>query len=374
MMKIIKKIRAILLGKFSSIRDFYFFSAILGLAIVLTSCIFLLNDYLSFKSDVATSVKEQNHRIKRKLIDSILYTKYTMRYIGRQIANHDAQNNYKFINDLFVGYRVPELELISWSAFTWVNKSHKMVISSNFGIIKNPPDLSTRDYIPLTIQNPENIFIGRPVIGAISGLPLIPMGYGVVDRNRKYLGTVTTGILIDGLKSQITDLITNRNISFALVTAKGEEVIKSDDLNSDDGKEFFTKFLDKVNAKTDEKSFAYKHGYYQKLGDYPYGIITIYNHKFLASTTESRFIIYLIMIFSIISFAGLVFYTFHENLIAPISRLSAVAQQIYYGEPKQKIPEFKIAEINDLAKTLDMIDDLVSKQRKHDSNEKNKNK
>lgn len=372
-MKVIKKFRAILLGKFSSIRDFYFFSVTLGLAIVLTSCVFLFNDYLSFKSDVAVSAKEQNDRIKRKLSDSILYTKHTMRYIGKQIANHNAQNDYKFINDLFVSYRAPELELLPWSVFAWIDVEAKLVISSNHGIIKNPPDVSTRDYVPFTTTHPETIFMGKPVIGAVSGDHIIPIGYGVVNQNRRYIGTVTTGIKIDGLKSQIADLITNRNVSFALVTAKGEEVIKSDDLNFDEGKEFFAKFLDKVKAKTNEKSFAYKTGYYQKLDDYPYGIVTIYNHKFLASTKENRLVVYLIMIFSIISFAGLVFYTFHENLIAPISRLSKVAQQIYYGEKKQKIPEFKITEINDLAKTLDMIDDLVSKQRKRDSDKINKN-
>lgn len=359
MMKIIKKSQAILLGKFSSIRDFYFFSVALGLLIVLAASVFLFNDYLNFKLNVASSVKEQNDRIKRKLSDSILYTEHTMRYIGKQVANHRAQNDYKFINDLFVGYRIPKKEVLPWTAFSWVDIRGDLVISSNYGIVKNRPNLSSRDYTPFTIKYPETIYVGKPVNGALSGDWIIPIGYGVVNQNHEYIGTVITGVLIDGIRLQIYDTVSDDNVSFVIVTNKGEEVIRSDNFEPKAGEEI----LEKVKSKIEENSFTYKNSYYQKLGEYPYGIVTIYSQKPLDGAMGNLLIFYLIMIFSITSFAGLVFYTFHKNFVTPISQLSVVAQQIYHGEPKEKTSEFKIAEINDLAKALDMIDDLVSKQR-----------
>lgn len=341
----------------ASVRDFYLFSTLFAIIVVVFSLTFLLNDYFNFKADVVTEVKEQNDRAKNKFVDSILYTKHIMRHVGKQAANHGV-DDYKFINNLLISYRIVEDDLLTWSTFSWVDKNQKLVVSSNNGIMETPIDMSIRDYMPLTARYPETIQMGRPVYGVISGLWSIPIGYGVVDKNNKYLGTVVTGIVLDGLKSQFESCITSRNVSFALIDMKGEPVMISDNFKQNENRKFLDKFLDRVKTKTTQKNFAYKAGYYQKLDEYPYGVVTIYNSKFLSVTTENRFTIYLIVMFTIIAFSGFIFYVFHENVVNPIAQLAQIARQVSRGQKAGKIPEFNVAEINDLGKALKHSSDL----------------
>jgi len=364
MIKIIKKSIS---AKYTSVGHFYLFNSIFAAMIVVFSITFLVNDYVNFKSDIVRDVKWQNERIKQKFTDSLLYTKHIMRYIGKQVANH-GEKDYKFINNIMASYRIPEDGIMSWSTFSWANKDHKIVISSNLGIMKDWPSLADRDYIPLTTQHPEVLHLGKMVNGAVSGLWSIPLGYGVVDTHRKYIGAVVTGIVIENLKTQIEKLITNRNIFFAIIDLRDGIITKSSDFDSEEQKIFLDKFLQKIKT-SNSKKLLYKTGYYQQLDEYPYGIITVYNNKMLISTAEDRFVIYLGIISLIIAFSAFIFYGFHKNLISPIIEVADYAKKIYHGEPDRKIPQFEVSEINDLAKTLSKIDEALLKKRDHKKNE-----
>ena len=263
--------------------------AVLALIFVIFSTIVFVNGYLSFQSEVAGEVREQNERVKRKFLDSVLYTKHIMSYIGYQIAMEGAANDYEFINRLLLSYRRSDDQVMAWSTFSWVDKNRNLVVSSNLGVMKELVDMSGRDYIPFTIRYPKNMFMGKPVYGIVSKLWSIPVGYGVIDQRNDYLGTVISGIVISGLKSKIEDSITNRNISFAIIDEKAEVVTQSDNLNEETNQDFFHKFLRKVAVKTGEKSFSYKGGYYQKFEEYPYGIITTYNQSFISSKLRHSF-------------------------------------------------------------------------------------
>lgn len=360
-----KNFGKIFIGKFSSMKDFYLFSIFIAIVAIVFSFFFLLSDYHNFKSNISAEVHEQNERVRRKLDDSLLYTKHLMRYIGKQISNREGgANDYKFINNLLISYRIPDNDLMSWSTFGWADEKHRVTVTSNYGIMPDVLDLSERDYMARTVSFPETMQMGKVMFGPYSKMWLVPVAYGVVDKNRKYIGAVMTGIMIEALKSQIEESITDRNISFAIIDMKGEIITKSDNLIQAESREFFDEFLGEVRNKISQRNFSYKTGYYQRLGEYPFGIITIYNDKILTATAGNRLAIYLIMIFSLLAFAGFIFYAFHENVISPISELSQIAKKIYSGKNNHKIPEYEITEINDLSKTLGMIDNLVSKQRK----------
>lgn len=350
-----EKIRKIMLGKFTSLRDFYLFSALFAGFFVVSSLTLLFNDYFAFRSEIISDVKEQNERVRRKITDSLLFTQHLMGYIAKQAVHHGTQD-LKFINNLLMSYRIPSDNVVSWSAFSWADEKHLLRISSNSGIMRNSIDLSKRDYMPLTMRFPETLQLGKPSAGATSGLWSIPMGYGVVDRNRKYLGTLVTGIVINGVKTQIEKTMVNHNVSFAVISLKGEVVTKSDDFDIEENRVFFDEFMQEIKSAIFEKSFLYKTAYYQRLGDYPYGIVTFYSSKSFAEIAKQRFIIYLAAVFAASAFAAFMLYTFHENVVHPIIQLSKAAKKIYHGETKYDIPESNISEINDLAKTLGMID------------------
>lgn len=342
--------------------------ASLALIFVIFSTIVFVNSYSNFKSEVAAEVREQNERIKRRFSDSVLYTKHIMSYIGYQIAMEGAANDYEFINRLLLSYRRSDDQVMAWSTFSWVDKNRNLVVSSNLGVMKELVDMSSRDYIPFTVQYPKNMFMGRPVYGIVSKLWSIPVGYGVIDQRNNYLGTVISGIVISGLKSQIEDSITNRNISFAIIDAKGEVVTQSDNLNEEDNQDFFHAFLRKVAAKTGEKNFSYRGGYYQKFEEYPYGIVTTYNQGFLSSKLRHSFALYVGVVLFIITFFSFIFYVFYRNLLSPLLKLSKFAKISYEGGPIRKLPEFKVAEINELAKNIKNMEKLILEQKQEIKN------
>lgn len=361
------KIRNIFLGRYNSIRHFYLTSFLLTLTAFIFSIVFLINDHINLYDRMLDDVKAHNERIEQKFSDSLIYTKLIMSYAGRQISNYDKKDDLVFIRNLLVSYRIPEKGLTSWSIFSWVDADHQLTVSSGLGVLKEKKDLSARDYILMTKQYPETIQIGAPVFGILSKLWSIPLGYGVVDTHRKYIGAVVTGIIIENLKSQIEDLITNRHIFFAIVDSKNQVVAKSLALESGENKIFLNKFLQKITADGGER-LKYKYGYYQKLEDYSYGIITIYDSKVLFSLLNDNLITYLAAIFSFLAFMSFVFYSFHNSITTSISEISHFVEKIFRDEPNRKIKKFEIDEMEELAQKLRKLDSKLSHphKSKHD--------
>lgn len=362
----LKIIRTILSGRYSSIRRFYFVSFILALIALIFSLVLLISDRINLNSRMFDDVKSHNQRIEQKFSDSLLYTKLIMSYVGRQVANYGKKNDPEFIRNLLVSYRIPENGLTSWSTFSWADENFQLSISSGLGVLKEKKDLSVRDYIPLTKQYPEMIHLGTPVFGILSRQWSIPMGYGVVDAHRKYIGAVVTGIILENLQAQVESLISNRHIFFAIVDSRNQVVAKSLALESQENKKFINKFL-KVIAADDEKKVEYEYGYYQKLKDYPYGVITIYDRKILSSLLSDNILTYLAMIFSFLAFMSFVFYSFHVSVTSSISEISEFVEKILRDEPNRKARKFEIAEIEKLAQKLRKIDSILySRHKKND--------
>jgi hypothetical protein len=353
-------IKNIITGRYATIRHFYLVSFTLAVAAFIFSAVFLVNDYLKFKSNIDYDLRVHNERIEQKFSDSLFYTKLIMSYVGRQIANHGDVHDYNFIKNLLNSYRMPDNGLMSWSVLSWVDDQHRIVVSRNVGLIKETKDLSDRDYIPLTVQYPETIHMGKPVYGMMSGLYSIPLGYGVIDTHRRYIGAVVSGIIIRNLQSQIEELIGNSDISFAIFDTNGNLIAQS--VSSDFSDKTIKKILSKMTESNSSK-FFYKNSYYKKLEEYPYVIATIYNKNASDSSAQIRLSIYLLVIFLLISFISLIFYGFHRNLISPILQLSRIADKIYRRDSDRKIPKFEVQEIDDLAKNLQKIDNLISNDK-----------
>jgi len=341
-----------LFRRFDAIHDFYLLGILATIMILICSITFLISDYFSFRSEVESAVKEQNDRARNQFSESLVHTKYITESIGKQILIHSASHrnlDYNFIDSLLVGYRNLSNELISWSTFSWSDKDYNLVVSSNIGIMKEPIDMSKRDYMPLTKQYPYQVHMGKPVIGVVSKLWSIPAGYGVVDQRGKYLGSVVTGIVVDGLRNRISSSMNDINVAFAIVDRKGEVLAKSDGFDLDKAK----KFLNRLKPEVGQKIFQYGDGFYQKIDDYPYGIVTFYRSDAIKQRAAIRLFLYMIcasVIVFMISFAFLIVY---RNLIAPVFQLSAMAAKISRGEKlPHPVPEYAISEINELAKIV----------------------
>jgi hypothetical protein len=337
--------------KLGSLKLFYSLSLLVTLVVFIYAITFAALDYYNFRQEVDSAIKEQNIRAKNRFLEMFVHTKYIAESISRQILiKHSGQKeiDYEFINSLLIGYRNSVNELISWSAFSWADKNSNVVVSSSVGILKTPISLKNRDYIPLTISYPNHIHLGKPVISAVSRFWSIPAGYGVVDQRGNYLGAVVTGMILDGVAQNIDESITDRNVTFAVVDAKGEILAKSLHFNLKKSKKFF----EKLKAHPSAKSFRYKDGYYQKVDDYPYGVVTFYRHGLLKDKLTSVSI-HMFFIAIVLFVIHLIFAFFYKKLLLPMFQLSEMATKVLQGEKlEHKVPKFEIEEVEDFAKAI----------------------
>ncbi len=318
----------------------------------------LITFYLSFcaydnfisqqkiKSDLIVS----NQKISRKIDDSLAYTNHIMKYIGDQIVRSNAKNNYKFINKLLISYRIPNNDLLSWSTFSWVDENFHLVVSSNVGIdTKNFGDLSKRDYMPNTVLYPNTLQLGQPVFGVKSNLWSIPIGYGVVDGQNKYIGSVVTGIVIDGFGNKLKEVLGDDNLLYVVIDERtGTEVIKSDKLD----KILIQKILREIQYLDNSKSFYGKFFYYQKINNYPYAIITIYSPKYYHKWIKERRIIYSLLFIGMMTIFLIPLIIFRNKLIIPVIQLSEASKSITSDKKINFDIKSNIKEIKELEKQL----------------------
>lgn len=338
-----------------NIRTFYLIVLPTLLMVFLCSVFFLIVNCLSTKSDIREMLSEQNSRARFALLDSLNYTKFITASIGKQISINYASHkkfDYNFIANLLAGYRDSSNQMISWSTFSWADKRHNLLVSSNIGIVKKTVSVAERDYIALTQQYPGQIHFGKPVIGVISKAWSIPAGYGVVDQRQEYLGAVITGVILEGLRNRIATAMNNPAVVFAVVDKYGKVLAKSQAFDLNAAKDFLPKIANlHVLDNLAEGNF-----FYQNLNEYPYGIVTFYNPG--AAGWSFKYMNYYLMILPLFTLIMLlIFHLIYRDFIAPIAQISSAAERIVRGEEMiEKMPHFKIREMRHIAKMVNILE------------------
>jgi len=167
----------------------------------------------------------QGVRVESSLIDSIDHTFAIIKNMNSQIAKDPG--NKKYINQILEKFKTsPDLSnAFSWTIFSWANSHHQIVVDAEYGIMKKPFDLSSRDYIPLTVERPQEFHLGSLVLGSTSKKWMIPGGVGVVDKDGKYLGALTIGFEINALARSLNKALQNKNVGFELVDQNGKTIL-----------------------------------------------------------------------------------------------------------------------------------------------------
>ena len=117
--------------------------------------------------------------------------------------------------------------VLTWTAFSWTNAQHKIVVDLIYGIVKKSIDLSKRDYMPETVKLPGKIHLGNPTYGSTSKTWMIPAGIGAVDKKGNYIGAMTIGFSIDALVDRLKASINVQGVSFTLLDKNLNIILKS---------------------------------------------------------------------------------------------------------------------------------------------------
>lgn len=263
-------------------------SALAALALIIWFCFHLV---AIEKHKIQTALEIESTRLERAFDDRIDHTFALIQNINLQIAKNPQSKEH--VNAVLEKFRTtPELsDTFSWTIFSWSNTQNKIIVDANYGIIKQPFDLSGRDYMPLTKNQPQKFHLGEPVLGSTSKTWMIPGGVGAVDKNGNYIGATTIGFAIDALSRSLHKALQNQNVSFELFDAQNRAVlhanhcsfgasnmIKTEDvlrekLRSDAQKNEF-------RISSDIKIFGNTHAIVLKeFGNFPYFAVLTYDKK-----------------------------------------------------------------------------------------------
>ena len=346
------------LGKLSISKYFTIFVISIS---VLTFFLYSYFRWNIYSKNIKSDLESQSLRISESFVDTIDYTAYLMNYINSQIRDNDSLN-VRYISSLLSSFRLNSEvnNRIPWNMFSWTNNKLKLTVNSDRGIVK-PIDVSDRDYISLTISDPNKIHIGKPVYGKVSKTWIIPSGMGIADYNGNYLGATIFGFNIKKLTEKLELSLNITGVSFAIYDIKNKEIVISskDFLLDESYNNFITHYnfskpsgeITKYSLFSDNKFY----GFYQNVEKYPYVIITKYNNSFFQRKLSSELYPRIFEIIAIFTILFTSFYALRLVIISPILKLSQAANAISKdrdSEVKSLLPKTKIYEINTLASQL----------------------
>jgi len=266
------------------------FFAALSVVCLILSC-FAIHLINATSDKIKSDLELESARIERDFVDKIDHTFSIIKSINLQIEENPTNKNH--INEILKRYRShPSLsDTFSWTLFSWSDENYQIIVDSKYGIMKEPVDFSTQDYVPMTEKNPWQFNLGTPVIGVTSHKWMIPGGVGITNQKGEYLGATTIGFEIETLAKSFHEIIQNPDVKFELFgknevgilysDTKSYGVYKSNDDSSYNPK--IGKILDEINSLKSDNVFdisliTNRHAFLAKrVTDYPYIMLLQYD-------------------------------------------------------------------------------------------------
>ncbi len=197
----------------------------------LTVVIFALANFDSYLGRKKLEMKSAAYEIEFNFANTLDYTESVLNYINRKIAL--SNGNKSQINKIFKSFNGSHgdygsvRDVLSTGMFLWIDDRNLLTISSEYGLIKMPLDVSNRDYLAHCEKTPWKIFTGSPTIGAASGQYVIPAGVGVVDEDGRYFGTTAVGFKVYALVEKFEKLVRNYGVDFAILDNHDKVLMES---------------------------------------------------------------------------------------------------------------------------------------------------
>lgn len=250
----------------------------------------------STKDKILSDMEIELARLERSFAEKADHTFYVVNSILSQIAQNPHDKNH--INKVLAAYHDnPVLSgAFSWTVFSWSNEDYQIIVDSKYGIMNEPFDLSTRDYVPLTQSEPNQFHLGTPVIGSTSRKWMIPGGVGLNDKNGNYLGAITVGFEIPVMAQLLYRVLQNPDVNFVLFSKSGNPVLEGNfksfgPIKFDDESSYnhdIEKIINKINTNNGKKIYSIsllsdRHAFLaKKIDNYPYIFILNYDNEAIA--------------------------------------------------------------------------------------------
>ena len=278
------------------------FTTVFLVFIFSTIGLFLLR-YHSLTSLKESRAEKNSHKIYSIINGNFNYIEQLLIFMGKEISDNNKEKDLQYIHKMFLNITQTELtrdNIFSWSRFDWVDKNNRQTINTMTGIeLQNPQDMSLRSYAREARLKPWQLKFVSPLIGHPSNIYVIPVGVGVVNKSKNYLGAIVVGIDINKLINKISSnlelgdqFMVIDSTSFDFVLGSVELMLKKD---HQDIEHLFKKIKlqhlspdEYLSEPVEFENTQYVYSF--DMQKYPYIILTGYDKKIFWQEFYSLFI------------------------------------------------------------------------------------
>ncbi len=360
-------------------RDFTMLSLFIFFILIVVSIWVARQTHAENGEKILKQLENESLRIDRALIVEIENASYILESVGRQIANM-KEPDLDQINLLFQSF--DRKDYAKSSFFSWGNAEQMLVDSSVTGILKQPIDISDRDYIKKSITQPWVLHIGKPIHGRISNKWVLPLSLGITNKKGVYIGALILSLDITSLTREISKVIKEQGISFA-ITNLSLTLLTQDSSDVDFFSENFNikelADIDFDSAPTGiisrpqiwNKSNIYS--YYERSGEYPYIIFLGYDAERSAESVQSALIPQISQLCAIAGFLLYVLWLVKRRIIQPVIQLTHYVSRIARGDRITPGPTQGPLEIEHLEHEIQRLYQYLEERRRVESELRSKN-
>ncbi|MEK6747385.1 MAG: cache domain-containing protein [Pseudomonadota bacterium] len=358
-------------------RDFKLLAVAVLVVFVLISGGITYRTYERHSERVAGDLEKEAQRIESVISSEMENVSFMLTSLGRQIII-EPELDYNNVSNLLKSF---DNKNYIYSIFSWTDIDKKMVVSSNKGILKEPVDLSDRDFIQQASSDSWKVHIGRPIEGRVSGKWVIPVSMGITSYTGKFLGIISISIDIDILTEQILNLVRRDGISFAVVS---KEMVKLAEIS--DNKNFIndnfpaTKFVN-VDFDKNPSGLVSKgdivwgtgiYSYYRASENYPYIVMMGYNANYSDEAVRTMLWSRLLMILAVALFLVSFLWIVRLRVIKPVLDMTGIVSSIARGEKFVPMQQNGSVEIEGLAAQVQLVSKYIDENKRIESELRNK--
>jgi len=310
------------ISRFSYKLGFNKLTKIVALLLILTSIVVAYFSYVRYKmliQRIEEEVSISANQVENVFIDYANISEMLLIHLNNKMleSNDIFRINNKIFQVLTTFNQDTKVinslgnNFISGAMFYWIDNKKNLIASSS-GLVSRVINLSSRDYLQKTQNNPMRLQIGSPVIGALSGQSIIPMALGINDGQGVFAGSIVLSLRLDNFLQKFRNL-KERNIEFAILDEDNKIIMSSSDEFFRKNQEFYTQdFRQNFGKIIHSFSLFNLNGhviFFKDIDNQPYKILTamrsknaykIVSHEMFPSFIELSLIIMFLVTIKII--------------------------------------------------------------------------
>jgi signal transduction histidine kinase len=354
-------------------RDYFRYAAIVAIFVVGFSAWRAYEAYKDLSRDKELRYETEGQQIAEDLEETLNYLENFLSLVGNDISQLDRPTAEKIAPILRKSW--PKISNSGYNYFTWsvldfTNPDGMIIASSTQGVLEPPQALpKERKWLEFGPKQPGKLIFSDPAIGVLTKKYILPTGYGVLNKNGKYVGSISIGLALSNLTKKLESPLSTRSASFVMLDPDFKIITQSTDNLSKLPADFFVSKLDKDVIKQSDRGTLENsikidnvtYNYYRHIDGYPFIFLIGDNQDFLDKEFNQQFMPRIEQSIILGIFFIVLLYFFQRKIIKPVKALSDAAVEISQGRTDVKMPETDIYEYQVLARKLSNIQEFVHK-------------